>query len=477
MANLTTDKLLDKHQRSVKSGEENTSLELAIEGYGAKVKGDLEITGELISLSSSPEFSSSGDLTISATNDIILDSEGDIQLNNTTGDVIHTIEGSGSFKLKGTNVSATGNNTLRFITQRGADDSIAAGQDGDALGKIIFLGYNAAGTPELISFGHILCEILDATNASEVGQMSLKVKTKSGSGTTNVVGLLLSGSDTSDEVDVTIGAGAASVVTLAGDTITTGGDLTLNADGADIHFAVGGTAYLSWSAAGILSMKSVLDADDTLEFVVGGNGVSSISTNDDSGGNLADLTLNAEGDLTLNSKNGIFIMENNGTEFSATNSAYAGMILGYTDIGLNEAHATHNLTTSYTVPTDEFSVSFTAPPSGNVEIWFQIWFHAGTTGVGDLFAGLSNDNATDGYDPLASYHEELLIDGSGRSGIEGTSHSWTLTGLAAGNHEYWVGFKSSTTTGTPYLRWGGNASGRNPDFIMKAIALPATITT
>ena len=46
MANLTTDKNLDKHLKLVKSGEENTSLELATEGNGAKVNGDFEVTGK-----------------------------------------------------------------------------------------------------------------------------------------------------------------------------------------------------------------------------------------------------------------------------------------------------------------------------------------------------------------------------------------------------------------------------------------------
>ena len=47
MANLVSDKPLDKHLKIIKSGEEVTSLELATEGNGAKIKGDLEITGRI----------------------------------------------------------------------------------------------------------------------------------------------------------------------------------------------------------------------------------------------------------------------------------------------------------------------------------------------------------------------------------------------------------------------------------------------
>ena len=191
-----------------------------------------------------------------------------------------------------------------------------------------------------------------------------------------------------------------------------------------------------------------------------------------------DITLDASGKIILDSSTGYFKAVNNGTEFSATNSAYAGMILGYTDIGLNETRVDLSLTTSYVVPTDEHSVAFTAPPSGNVEISMQVAFNAGSSGAGDLNAGLSSANATSGYSALQDYHEEKLVDQSGRNGYDTVVNSWTLTGLTAGtSYEYWVGFKSTSTTGTPTLAWGGNASGHYSDFIMKAIALPSTITT
>ena len=159
-------------------------------------------------------------------------------------------------------------------------------------------------------------------------------------------------------------------------------------------------------------------------------------------------------------------------------SSYAGMILGYRDIGLNEAAATYNLTTSYEVPTDEFGVTFIAPLSGNVEIYIQIQCDMGGSNVGDLYAGLSTQNNTNGYLRLAAYHEVELFDGMSRGAVRTITHSWTLPGLTEGSsYTYYVGFKSTSTTGTPHLQWGGNATDTTPDFIMKAIALPATIST
>ena len=158
---------------------------------------------------------------------------------------------------------------------------------------------------------------------------------------------------------------------------------------------------------------------------------------------------------------------------------FDGRILGYTDIGLNEGHVELDLTTSYVVPTDEFSVSFTAPPSGNVSIDFQIQYYMGSTGAGTLHAGLSTANATSGYAALQSYHEQVFEDTGSRNGVTTVQGAWTITGLTAGAAtEYWIGFKTISTAGTTAkIQWGGSTAGRYPGFIMKATALPASITT
>ena len=103
----------------------------------------------------------------------------------------------------------------------------------------------------------------------------------------------------------------------------------------------------------------------------------------------------------------------------------------------------------------------------------------GSTGAGTLHAGLSTANATTGYSPLQSYHEQVFDDTGSRNGIATVHGSWTITGLTAGTAtEYWIGFKTISTAGTTAnIQWGGSGTGRYPSFIMKATALPATITT
>ena len=123
-------------------------------------------------------------------------------------------------------------------------------------------------------------------------------------------------------------------------------------------------------------------------------------------------------------------------------------------------------------------VAFVIPPSGNVLIEFQIQYSSGSSGVGTLHAGLSTTDKDAGYTQLEDFHEKLFDDTGSRNGIQTVNGSWTLTGLTAGDsEELWIAFASASVTGSPTIYWGSNSSGRYPDFIMKATALPATIAT
>jgi hypothetical protein len=316
-------------------------------------------------------------------------------------------------------------------------------------------------------------------------------------GTVSVGGTISSGSSITlnSDGDITLDADGDNITMKAGsagsglDFIQSGtGDYTIKnlTSDKDIIFNVndGGAdtevMRLDGSASSLFIASSKnIEFGNVGEYIYG-NGTnmfikSSGVLNLDATGNIH---IDSSASVILDSATGVFKAMKSGTEFSPANSAYAGMILGYTDIGLDEVHATLNLTTSYVVPTDEFGVSFVVPPSGNVLIEFQIQAYNGGSGLGTLFAGLSTANATSGYSALEDIHEKVFWDTSARFAADTVLGSWTLTGLTAGaSLEYWIGFKSTSTTGTPTIRWGSNATGRYPDFIMKAVALPATITT
>jgi|TARA_R100000501_G_C2612750_1_gene106919 hypothetical protein len=105
---------------------------------------------------------------------------------------------------------------LRFLNQRGAD-----GQDDDETGIIEFFSYDD-GTPSGERYARIIGTIDDATSGQESGKLSLQVASHDGG---DEDGLVLTGGSVDAEVDVTIGNGAASVTTIAGNLVVTGSAL------------------------------------------------------------------------------------------------------------------------------------------------------------------------------------------------------------------------------------------------------------
>mgnify|MGYP003644343928 CR=1 FL=1 len=111
------------------------------------------------------------------------------------------------FEIKNTNNGATAG-ILKFNNTEAGND----GADADDLGSITFWG-NDDGTPSAQQYAGILAEISDASSGTEGGKLSLQVAEHDGTVTT---GLLLQDGDADGEIDVTIGAGAASIVTVPG---------------------------------------------------------------------------------------------------------------------------------------------------------------------------------------------------------------------------------------------------------------------
>ena len=181
------------------------------------------------------------------------------------------------------------------------------------------------------------------------------------------------------------------------------------------------------------------------------------------------VTIDAAGIIFLDSGNGRFIAANNGAEFSVSNSAYAGMILGYTSLLNDAADTSYSVTTSFVTIDATTKVTFTAPPSGNVEIMASVFCKWTQTRY--LQLGLS-DNAT--YNTIDVTHEHYVAEGDETDHYQ-INHRWVITGLTAGtSYTYWLGAKAEQASRVT-LFWGGDATGEYAPFIMKATALPTTI--
>tara|TARA_R110000796_G_scaffold29272_1_gene79248 strand:+ start:42 stop:1832 length:1791 start_codon:yes stop_codon:yes gene_type:complete len=151
---------------------------------------------------------------------------------------------------------------LRFLNARGAD-----GQDDDETGIIEFFSYDD-GTPAGERYSRIIGTIHDATAGQESGRLTFQVASHDGG---DEDGLILTGGSADAEVDVTIGNGAASVVTIPGhidlagdmdvdgtletDALTIGG-ATISAIGTTNIRTLGTVVTGVWNATKILSAKT-----------------------------------------------------------------------------------------------------------------------------------------------------------------------------------------------------------------------------
>jgi len=118
--------------------------------------------------------------------------------------------------IKNTTNDANGSR-LHFIKDKGA-----AGADGDDIGTIEFISDDAGQAQT--SFAKIVAEVSEADNTDEAGKLSFYVAESDGTTTALTAGLVLEGEHATDgEVDVTIGAGAASTTSIAGNVYAAGG--------------------------------------------------------------------------------------------------------------------------------------------------------------------------------------------------------------------------------------------------------------
>ena len=436
--------------------------------------GDITIAGTLsITDTSSPPLKVAYDANHFATFD--MDTNGVLEIECTDG-------GSAESKLQLKNGGTTGDQYLVWgnssetarITSNGAQNLVLNTNEGtdsgyielqDATNGDISIIPNGTGTVILgVSTGSVQFAtntFLDANGnalfGTAVASSAVNNIELGNAATGNAATLKATGTDTNVPLTITTkGTGAV--------TVDSGSNIELNADGGIVNIKDDSASMASISQGRIELYPT--DANDKLRINTSTNGVTVISTNDNSGGNNADLTLDAAGDIVLDSANGNFLAKNNGTEFSVANSAYAGMIIGYQMIGEQAGHTTEVLTTSFAVTDANHRVKFVAPPSGKVEIEVQIYRNSISSNK-FLYFGLS-DNAT--YNSIGNTYEQLVNYADETDDIVLT-HKWVVSVTAGTTYEYWLGAKTSSTN--LYLAWGGTGSNRFPDFIMKATALPA----
>ena len=232
-----------------------------------------------------------------------------------------------------------------------------------------------------------------------------------------------------------------------------------------------------------IKLMHLLNTSDYAQIKVDTNGATTLSTVD-ADTTVAHLTIAPDGDLILNPTSGKYIAQNNGTEFSAADSSYAGMILGYTRLqGDLSTQDTFEIQNSMTVEDDTHQITFKTPPSEIVEIEASCTINRVSTDV-KICMGLSDQSATEGYNSLGVEHEYDAI-GVGFSDDESDDAvivvKWIVVAadLASigSSNTFYIGFSTGGSTKTAYVNYGVRATHGICDhpFVIKATALPATI--
>jgi len=115
------------------------------------------------------------------------------------------------------------------------------------------------------------------------------------------------------------------------------------------------------------------------------------------------------------------------------------------------------------------NITFTAPPTGNVELEFSVYIDQVSPGA-NMLMSLSQNGVT--YTRETGTYFRVFDGDETDDGVFITK--WTLTGLTPGtSYQYWFGAYTTTTNGIT-LRWGDGGSIGYPPLIMKATTLPSS---
>tara|TARA_R110000824_G_scaffold122222_5_gene279090 strand:- start:2905 stop:7251 length:4347 start_codon:yes stop_codon:yes gene_type:complete len=285
------------------------------------------------------------DLTLTIDGDIALNPAGDFSVTADTNTFSSANSADPLVIIKNTTNDA-GCARLRFVKDKGA-----AGAANDDVGIIQFYGDDA--NQDQVLFGRIRTRVAVHTNGQEGGKMQFAVASHDGELN---AGLTIGDGDAEDEVDVTIGNGADSLTTIAGDLDIPNGGFALGSDasgdmyyrnssgvltriavGSDNHVLTLDGAVPGWESPAAGDTFTNLSGSGTLQAV--GNVFFGAALNVTGAGIFAG-DLSVGDDLSLTSDSAVFNM-GAGNDFTITHDGTTGATLAGTPISIN---STGNLT-------------------------------------------------------------------------------------------------------------------------------------
>ena len=177
------------------------------------------------------------------------------------------------------------------------------------------------------------------------------------------------------------------------------------------------------------------------------------------------------------------IVNYKGKEIATKNDLHddtVGSVIGYTriaDTTTTTGNDTITIGTSFatlqTAGSTDVSITFTAPLSGNVEILFSAYVYSSSKTVS---FGLSDNSSYNEVDEIHTYDN-----GAGRHDETDRyvyNIPFCVTGLTSGtSYTYYIGAKASGSSAYIYHGRFRTTGAHYPPIIVKATALPSSITT
>jgi len=160
---------------------------------------------------------------LTGTGSSAITAEANLTYDGTDLAAVSSSDGKPVLTLKTTHTTKTSSSELQFL--KDAADT----EDGEQLGQITFYGEDEGNNNT--QFAEIVASISESDEGDEAGILEFKVAESDSTNTAITTGLKLEGEHATDgEIDVTIGAGAASTTTIAG-TLTMGSTAAMDNDG------------------------------------------------------------------------------------------------------------------------------------------------------------------------------------------------------------------------------------------------------
>ena len=217
--------------------------------------------------------SGSGDLTITNASDnrIVtstggtgLNAEANFTYNGSNVEIASTGNGP-AVNLRTSSTTASHNPALNFVR----DDT--TGSNNDELGLIQWAGYDDGGGYHI--YADIEGSIASAAAGTEGGKLAISVASHDGG---LEEGLVIQDGDADGEVDVTIGAGAASTTTVSGSLAV--GTTVITDDQIQFTPSTDDTATIAAGASGVLNITTVDNAGRNAELNITADGIISTTS-------------------------------------------------------------------------------------------------------------------------------------------------------------------------------------------------------